>query len=57
MSPADQTLPVGLCGVLRMTSRVRGLSAPAKRCQSGRKSGPASGTCTARPPASSMPGS
>jgi methionine aminotransferase len=49
--------PLGLCGVLRMIMRVRGLRASSSFCQSIEKSSSPSCTCTQRPPANSTEGS
>ena len=47
MSARDQTVPLGLCGVLMMMARVRGVMAAAIASKSGRKVPGVSGTCTA----------
>ena len=56
MSAGDQTVPLGLCGVLMMSRRVRGVSAAAILAKSGAKLPGVSGTRTAVAPASSMLG-
>jgi len=56
MSAADQTMPLGLCGLLMRMARVRGDSAAAILSQSGRKLPGTSGTRTTLAPASSMLG-
>ena len=55
-SAASSTAPAGLCGVLTISSRVRGVIAAARRSQSMRKSATESGTRTTRAPASSAAG-
>ncbi|MCY1560949.1 hypothetical protein D9M68_981480 [compost metagenome] len=56
MSAALQTMPLGLCGLLIISARVRGDKAAAMASKSGRKLPGVSGTRTATPPASSMLG-
>ena len=56
MSSACQTVPVGLCGVLSMIRRVRGVMAAASVSNGMRKSGAFSVIGTTLPPASSIDG-
>jgi hypothetical protein len=56
ISSSVQTVALGLCGVLMMIARVRGLSAAAILSKSGRKVPGTSGTRTTLPPARSMLG-
>ena len=53
----DQTVALGLCGVLTISARVRGVIAAAILAKSGSKLPGVSGTCTATPPARLMLGS
>ena len=48
MSPASSIAPDGLCGLLIISIRVRGVIASRTACQSGAKVRGSSGTCTAR---------
>ena len=57
MSSASSIAPDGLCGLLIISIRVRGVIASRTRGQSTEKSTGSSGTCTAMPPASSIAGS
>ena len=50
-SARENTLPVGLWGVFRISARVRGPNAAASRSGSKRQSGGASGTSRTTPPA------
>ena len=57
MSSADQTVPLGLCGVLMMSARVRGVSAAAMRVEVGREGARASAArAPVSPPASAIVG-
>ena len=53
---AVQTVPLGLCGELMMSSRVRGVRAAAMRSKSGAKLPDCSGTRTGTAPAMRMAG-
>ncbi len=57
MSARDQTVPLGLCGVLTTMARVRGERAAAIRSKSGAKVPARSGTCTGVAPQRRMFGS
>ena len=57
MSASESIAPDGLCGLLTISIRVRGVIASRTRCQSGAKLAGSSGTCTARAPARSIAGS
>ena len=56
MSASVHTVALGLCGVLTMMRRVRGVSAAAILPKSGRKLPGVSGTRTTTPPANSILG-
>ena len=56
-SPASSIAPDGLCGVLVISMRVRGVTAAATASQSGANVSGSSGTCTGTPPASTIAGS
>ena len=56
ISSAVHTVPLGLCGELRISARVRGVMAAPMTEKSGRKLPGTSGTGTSVPPASSMLG-
>ena len=56
MSPSLQVVALGLCGLLMMMARVRGVMAALILSKSGRKVPGVSGTRTATPPASAMLG-
>ncbi|MOA60944.1 hypothetical protein D3C78_1859630 [compost metagenome] len=56
ISSAVHTVALGLCGVLMISSRVRGVIAAAIFAKSGRKVRGVSGTRTATPPARRMLG-
>ena len=56
MSSAVHTVALGLCGVLMINRRVRGVMAAAILAKSGRKLPGVSGTRTTTPPASAMLG-
>ncbi len=55
-SAAENTLPVGLCGVLMITARVRGVNAAASSAESHVHSGARNATGRATPPAIWMSG-